>query len=113
MIHFSVLVCRDLPVNAVLNPLKIVRMHHSPEGKPGQLLKLLLVRAAEDIEHGPVGIDQLFRRFRFIDEEPAGHMSADFLDNRKGILCQIKMLPSHNASVDCRQSRVSFPFGLL
>ena len=71
------------------------------------------IRTAEDVKHGFVGINQLFRRFRFINEEPAGHMSADFLHNRKGILCQIKMLPCHNASVDCRQSRVSFPFGLL
>ena len=108
-----VFVLVDLLDDGSGNPVVIFRMHHSPEGEPGQLLKLPDIRTAEDVKHGFVGINQLFRRFRFINEEPAGHMSADFLHNRKGILCQIKMLPSHNASVDCRQPRVSFPFGLL
>ena len=75
-------------------------MYHAPEGETGQLFEFLQIRTAEDVKNGLVGVYQVFRFLRPVDEESAGHMSADFLHNGKGILCQVKMFFNHNDSID-------------
>ena len=91
----------DLVDNGEGDPVVILRMHHAPEGIPRQAFEFLQAAASKDIAHRLVGIDQLFRRFRPVDKEPAGHVPADLLDNGQRVLVQFKHFCLH-AWTSCR-----------
>ena len=53
-------------------------MQHTFKGVAGQLLELFQVCAAENIEDGMVGVEQLLRLLCLVDEKAPGHMPAYF-----------------------------------
>ena len=71
----------DLMDDGNRNPLIILRMDHSPERVTRQVLKFFQSAAPVDVKNRLIRIDQLFRFFRPVDKEAAGHMTADFLDD--------------------------------
>ena len=85
----------DLLVDRVHDFLMIIRVQHAPEGVAGQLFKILQSVAAKDAEDGFVGIEKLLRLLRPVDEEAAGHVPADLLNDRNTLLIKLKMPAEH------------------
>ena len=89
------LAAADLVFNGVTDLLVIVRVSHALECESGVVFEFFQILTAEDVKHRLVRIDQLFRRLRLIDKEPAGHMTADLFNDVEGLLIQFKSFICH------------------
>ena len=94
VVHLD-LVAVDLLLDGFGDRLVVVRVQHAPEGVPRQRLERRLVRAAEDVVHRVVGVQDLLRRLCPVDEETARHVLADLLDGPQILIVQLKFLSEH------------------
>ena len=65
--------------------------------------EILQVVAAEDPEDGFIGIKQLLRLLRPVDEKAAGHMLSDLLYDRNALLIELKLFAEHAVLLDGRK----------
>ena len=65
----------DLPPDAGLHAVQVLRMHHSAEGASGHREKFLQALTLENPQQPLIGIDDLLSAVRPVDQKSSGHLS--------------------------------------
>ena len=88
----------DLLFKRTGNGVIIIGMYDPPEGIACQTPEVLQILTAENLKHRMVGVYQLLRLFRFIDEKASRHVPPDLLDHVHRVLVPFEILSKHSTA---------------